>query len=325
MDLLPYSSRHWRANGRLVSLQLKEGGIIKRLSAFPDHANDETAFLDLMEQCAQRDIKRPSSYADFFYQCYTSPRLRWSVNALFYCYLAGGWEQARMTGILRGPHRKYDLNSAYFWSLAQGLPDPKSLRFSPKPRAYSDVQGFSSPGLYVISIEAPSWNWPYPFNTRRSFYIATTSEIEAYGLPVSCYHSGVTWSRTIDIDPMVSLVLSLPASKCVARSFWGRWASTNRVECCMSSGKRWMIRNPIINMVWAHLIVSRVKLHIWQAAVTAAHVFVDSIITDQELETGDALGDWRLVKEYPDGLEIHAPGVYGIPNQPLEKHAGRQA
>lgn len=324
-DLLPHARRWWRVNGRIVSMQLKDGGaMVKRVQAFTDHCQNEETFLTLMEQCYTRGIKRPSSYSDFFYQVFTSPRLRYSVNALFASHFRGGWQQARATGALRGHFRKYDINSAYFWSLSHGLPETTTIRFSRRP-SYSDIGGFAKPGLYVVSLEQSDFSLPYPFNFPSHYYLASTHEIEHYQLPVTEYHSGVTWTASRDVAPVLDLILSLPASKQVSRSYWGRWASGAQVECCTESGKRWKLHNPVANFVWAHIIVSRVKMRIWQEATRAAHVFVDSVVTTRELPTGAALGDWRLVQEYPTGVHIQGAGTYGPPENPTEKHSGKAA
>jgi hypothetical protein len=319
-----HARRWWRANGRIVSLELKDRGILKPLEAFPEHAHDESTFGALMEHCYARGIKRPSSYADMFNQSYTGPRITWSKNAQFLPLFAGGWQQARVRGEVKERLRNYDIRSAYLWSLSHGLPDPYTYRFSRSP-SYSDVQGFRRDGLYVVELGNVTTALPYPFNVSAKHHIASTQEIEAYQLPIKRYHFGVTWDRTIDTAPMVDLIMSFPCWKLVARGYWGRWASAAKVETETASGKRWTMANPALNVIWAHAIVSRVKLRLWQECCDAHHVFVDSVITDRELPVGDSIGDWRLAADYPDGLRILGPGIYGPRSGPLHKHAGRVA
>ena len=319
-----HARRWWRANGRICSVELKDKGILKPLDAFPEHAHDETVFGALLEHCYSRGIKRPSSYADMFNQSFQSPRLRWSKNSQFLALFSGGWQQARTRGEVRGRFRNYDIRSAYLWSLSHGLPDPTTYRFSRSPD-YSDTRGFRQHGLYVVALGPVTTALPYPFNCSAPLYLASTSEIETYDLPVTRYHFGMTWQRTIDTAPMVDLIMSFPCWKQIARGYWGRWASGAKVETETASGHRWTMANPALNVAWAHTIVSRVKARIWQECRNACHIFVDSVITDQPLHVGDGIGDWRLAAEYPHGLRILGPGIYGPLEGPLEKHCGRVA
>jgi hypothetical protein len=71
------------------------------------------------------------------------------------------------------------------------------------------------------------------------------------------------------------------------------------------------------------MIVSRVKMRLWEYSNNAVHVFVDSVITTDKLRTGDSLGDWRLEKTYLNGVNIKLPGQYGaLDESRLEKFAG---
>jgi hypothetical protein len=76
------------------------------------------------------------------------------------------------------------------------------------------------------------------------------------------------------------------------------------------------------NIVWAHLIVSRVRRRLADVSRGAAHVFVDSVITKDVLPVGDAPGDWHLVKDYPHGVRVRGPGAYGPLAGPLDRYAG---
>ena len=320
-DLLPHSRRHWRMNGQLVSLELKGGGIIKPLERFPDHCHDWNLFGGFLEQCYSRDITRPSSYADLFYQKSFSPHIKWSYNALFLEWFVGGWQEARKIGMLPGCWHLYDMKSAYLWALKEGLPDTKSFRFQ-RSYTYSELHGFNCEGLFVVELEGPKGTYPYPFNRKRERYIATTTEIEKLELPVTKIHAGITWDKSSNVaSRMVDTILGLPAAKQVGRSYWGRWASRAPISCQMASGKTWNLRNVLTNIVWAHLILSRVKMRVWNQSANAAHIFVDSVMTQDEIITGDEIGDWKLVKKF-NGVKIRSPGYYETLDGELIKHAG---
>lgn len=322
-QLAPKASRQWRFNSALRTIQLGHKTYVKTLSGFPDHASDAFTFFELMEHCYERGLKRPSSYAGLFHALHRSPSVEWSYNGPFVDWFAGGWEQARMKGDQYGRHFVYDINSAYLWSLTLGLPDPHSYHAEdyPKPER-GDVIGFIHPGCYLVTLDEPARFAPYPFNQRQRFYVATTDEIETYDLPVTSYRFGVTWSPVLlSTSRMQDMITSLPCAKQTSRSFWGRWASHTKIEC-ITKNKTWFLRNPALHVIWAHLILSRVKLKIWREVTYPKHVYVDSVIVDEPMKTGDSIGDWRLIADYENGINIVGAGMYGPIGKPLDKHIG---
>jgi len=296
-------------------MQMPGEGMIKAIDRFSlRHVVTEEAFNEFLRECTFFGCPRPSSYSSVFHTVYKSPRVRWSLHAIFSDWFAGGWQQARRVGTLPGAWHQYDLNSAYLWAVTRGLPDVKSMRVS---------QQFGRwPGMYALELTRPIETLPYPFNTNK-FVNATTAEIDAYALPVARILGGVIWSGEIDGAPIVDAIKQFSFAKECARSFWGRWCSTLPVECATRSGKRWELPNPVQNFVWAHLVVSRVKTRVWLEARNAAHIFVDSIITTDQLPTGEGLGQWRKVQEYVNGVRIKHAGYYGDTHQ-WSKTSGTQ-
>ena len=64
-------------------------------------------------------------------------------------------------------------------------------------------------------------------------------------------------------------------------------------------------------------------MRLWEYSKHAAHVYVDSVITTEQLPTGDELGDWRLEKTYPAGVFVKGAGQYGDLNaHKMERYAG---
>lgn len=320
-SLIPIASRYWRINGRTCSVQLGRG-MVKAYNPFPEHNGDAATFTSFLYDCSQAGITRPSSYSDLFAKTWRSLWIKPSASALLAPYFTGGWQEAKAYGMLRGKWNKYDLNSAYFWALQEGLPDPATYRYSERPD-YSDVRGWLRSGVYVVTLEKFSYRWPYPFNQPHLRYLASTEEIERYNLPVKAYHYGVTWDGLIDTSAMATHIQGLPASKQVARAYWGAWASLARVKChSRSRPDGWDLPPVRVNLVWAHVIISRVKMRVWEYAAKAAHVYVDSIITPDTLTTGDAPGDWRLQRTYPDGLYVQGTGWYGATPGNFDSHTG---
>jgi len=63
---------------------------------------------------------------------------------------------------------------------------------------------------------------------------------------------------------------------------------------------------------------------VWEHSANAAHIFVDSVITKEEIETGEEVGDWKLVNKF-DGIKIRSPGYFETLDGTLIKHSGKAA
>lgn len=318
---LALATQTWSVGGRIVSFKVSSGGIIKRLGAFYAHQTEEQ-FLALIQECQSVGIVRPSSYADIFNQRWHTPRIPYSMNALMEPGFFGGWQEAIRTGLINKPLNRYDMNSAYLWAASEGLPDTDTLSFTDRWRG--DVLG----AVYLLHrSEHRDRIVPYPFNHKTiTWCLATQEEMKAYELPKWDVVAGITWQR-LNHESIAADILALPAANHVRKCFWGRWASLGTLECsAMRTGTQWPVRNPVLNLVWAHFIISRVKQRLWTNLCHASgvHVFVDSIITETPLPVGDGIGHFKLEKHYPNGLVIHGPGIYGEPGAQLDKHAGIQ-
>lgn len=316
----------WRNGRTFVTLKLRGGGILKSLNRFTDHRHDATAFAEMLRECAQYGVERPSSYSDVFHQRFRTPRIAFTVNWLFRDYFAGAWQEARRIGEIQEPMYKYDLNQAYLWAGEQGLPDVESLRYS---------ENWKLPGLYVIRI-TPDAALPYPFNTKP-IVVAETDDIRKYQITPKRVIAGVTWDRLIDGRTIIDAIEPFTFAKQIGRSYWGRWALQDNIECATFDkqktykrtgevvtlpGKSWELPNPAQNFIWAQVVVNRVKRRVWEAGMDSAHIYVDAIITHKRMATSTSRGDWKLVTEYPAGIRIAGTGWYGPIGGKLEKHAG---
>jgi hypothetical protein len=201
------------------------------------------------------------------------------------------------------------------WAATLGLPDTRTYTRSISPNRDN------MDGVYRIRLIAPTPSAPFPFNQCYEC-IATAQEIETYSLQVAEVVDGVTWKRTVPGDSIISAVRKVSTWKQAGRSYWGRWGQMQKVTC-VANGKSWQLPNMALNVPWAHLIVSRVKMRLWEFSKKALHVYVDSVITSETLPTGNDLGDWRLEKTYNEGVFIRGPGQYGALNEAkLERMAG---
>jgi len=290
-------------------------GVVKSIDQFDAHKDDEPAFMKLLEECRSAGVERPSSYSDVFHQRFYSPRVPYTVNCMFKNHFAGAWQEAKQVGVTSGPLYKYDMNTAYLWSGSQGLPNPATFRFTDK---------VEDSAMFLARID-PNVDAPFPFN-KEKVVICEREDVELYNLKVRRVFAGVKWSQSIDGDEILRVVDRFSFGKKIGQAYWGRWASNTPIQCTTLKGgeirRRWELGNPMLNFVWAQIIINRVKRRLYEYEPCPLHVFVDSMITRHQIATSSERGGWKLVKEYPNGIHITAPGVYGEPGCKLEKQAG---
>lgn len=307
------ASRYWSINGRVTTVMLKEN-VWKDATRFNAHC-EEGVFQELLRECADFGCPRPSSYNDVFHAQFHSPRVRASINNALAPAFTGAWQKAFLRGTFKGTYYRYDLASAYLWATTLGLPTVKSYRL------VKDIGG-RLPGVYRVKLSRVEPELPYPFNTSTDVLVST-EEMDNYNLPIQRVMFGVEWSDHWSEDAVTDVVKKFSFAKHVSKGFWGRWAGTAPVKCHSKNGRVWPVGNPVQNMVWAHLLVSRVKLRLWEVVDSSViHVYVDSVITKKPLESGTGLGEWRLEQVYGDGVKVKGPGFYGPRKGPWEKTSG---
>jgi hypothetical protein len=289
-------TRAWLLGSRLRSVQQTGGGILKDRSVFEDHQQPE-AMEELIREFQEHGAGQPSSYADAFFKRFFAPMTPYAFRRIFPGGVRGGWQAQLMpNGTYGGQWYRYDLQSAYLWSGLQGLPEVKRFRVA-------EYIG-RKPGVFLCDV-LPNLKAPAPYYFGGTLLV-TPREIELYALTVTRVHRGLTYpaGAWIDPEPMMRAIQQWSFWKSVGRSYWGRWASEMPVTCeTWKSGLKRTTRdlnNPFYNPLWAHLVVSRVRERLWLACQNrrVARVYVDSLITDTPLETGQGLGDWRQEQEY---------------------------
>lgn len=311
-----WCKRWWTFHGIPTTVELPERRYAKLWDRFTDHAEDASAFAELLREYNDAGVPRPGGYADVFHDRHRAPRVAWSVNAMLAPAFVGGWQSALRVGISPGRFYRYDMRSAYLWAGSLGMPDTTTYRRSLEVSS-------KLPGIYRVKLEHPVTDAPYPFN-RALECLASSDEIEVYDLPVKSVVAGVTWKRTIDPSRMLSHVRAVSTWKQAGRSYWGRWGQTERVEC-HAGGKSWVLPNIGANVPWAHMIVSRVKMKLWHMVTPrTVHVYIDSLITPERIPVGNEIGDWKLERIYENGVRVRGPGQYGAADEArYERMAGR--
>lgn len=304
----------WRLGARIMSMALgKEAGggrwkVAERLAT-----DDPDALLDALESAG---VRHPSSFGDCYHQLAPeTPKVRRTFNGMFEWWPGGPWSEARATGKLDGLWRRYDLVSAYRWAATLGLPNPETYQ---AVRAYSA----SLPGLYVCELRGPDRpDLPTIFRLGGPV-VASTEEIETMGLSVRVLR-GVVWTDSYSRTYVESTLRKLPCAKESGRAYWGRWiAHDPLIRWDRKANKETLLFNGFANFIWGWLILGRVRLRLWEHAREAAHVYVDEVVTREELPTGNGLGHWHLKDEYPRGIVVQRTGAYGPANGPLTMQTG---
>jgi hypothetical protein len=139
----------------------------------------------------------------------------------------------------------------------------------------------------------------------------------------------VEWEPSAEVvDGIMAAVGKVPAAQDILRkTFWGSWAPAKAAETrYLEKGRvktKWAPPNKWENIVYAALIVGRVKHRIFEYAARAVECFVDSVLLPFQIPTGDAIGDWRLVATYPRGLRVEGPRLWQTPQGVYVKCSGR--
>lgn len=305
LALSPEVTRVWLQDGRPLSLQIHKT-IVKPWDAFHgEHTTTDAAWQRFMRECARYNCPRPASYGSVFHRLYRSPLVKWTYNNALLEGVVGAWEEARVIGKLEGHCRLYDINSAYRFACEIGLPDPDTYRHT------EDAPKLRADGVYWCEFSHTRDDLPYPYNVTR-WCLTSLEEVEVYGHHPRRIIRGVRWKKLCDPAPMAKALGTPTFARHMSRAFWGRWISTSRIyQKTQRLVEGTPLKNPTLNVVWGHIIMARVKLKVWQSTNDIAHVFVDSLITRDELPTGTKVGDFRLVKEYPGGVKIRHAGFFG--------------
>lgn len=234
----------------------------------------------------------------------------WTLRKAASAGFVGGWEEAQVRGIILGPHKVLDLRKAYRWALtAAPFPDRHHTRVA---RQWLPAD----PGLHLVECD-PVPGAPWPLRDGGRVLVETPGE----AVPIRRWFGGVTWSRTVDTRPLGDLLDAIGVAA-LYRSYWGMWAAATAVVCDFRSGAQTRLRPFGADQVRAHLIVQRVRRRM--AEIPSSYRYVDAVIVPagQAVPTGEAIGDWRVVREYPDGIHIRWPGHYGPLTGPPDRQAG---
>lgn len=303
----PDTRMSWTYQGRLRSYRTPKS-VVKSRVGFVGHMAPES-LLALLDEAQSRGVTAPSSYSSLFHSLYRPPRVSGAVTWLLRdWYIPGPWQALLLPcGTYSGKWYRYDIRSAYLSAALNGLPDPTTYRWSEYPERGRE-------GVYLMKWKAaPHAPAPYTWDGQG---VVSTADMERYGITGAIY-SGITWGQRLDTTRLVKDIRRWSCWKHVARSYWGMWLGSAGLWTHLHDKrgrivKSWTARPINVNQIWAHDILASVRGRVWAATrcVRAARVYVDSVIVDTPMTTGDDIGAWRLEATY-NGLRLDSLIDYG--------------
>lgn len=247
----------------------------------------------------------PSSWASVWHELDGMKRAPWSCRFLAEHEVTGGWEEARARIGSAAAMKEYDLCSAYAWAGHRKLPVVRSAW---------PARHYEGPGLYLVKILRtgsvilppslrPSDREPFPVRW------VTHEEIEELDLTVATIR-GVRFDRWWEPRARMERIQSVYPEWCwkkILKRYWGPWAGRSGLECASTrTEKHWELPSYFYDPAQAHFIVSRVRNRVAQVARNAVHVFVDAVITADDIATGEGVGDWRIKHKFKELSVISA-------------------
>jgi hypothetical protein len=223
----------------------------------------------------------------------------------------------------------YDINEAFYSAVAQGLPS-----------AFFPWQAGDDNWVGEVEIHGAGRDLPEPFEVQDRAYL-TAADVRHWDLDVTVRRAWSYVDLDVDLSPVFERVSSLFGSwtaKRARQQSWGCFAqSTGSVtqttfkdlepQTSATLTDRWTCPE------WAVIVTRRIMRQVDRALAGRQGVscFVDSVLTREPLTggLGDAAGQWRIEGTYPEGVYLHAPGLWDdrpvsttFPSSQWKRHAG---
>jgi len=308
-----FAGQAWQFAGRWSTYQPNRKRTYKNLKRLsPRNVED---FREIMSEAYAAGLNPPTSFADFFRALYRTPRFAVSPMSIVQGFGFGGWQTAPFRGHYPGHVWHYDLNRAYRWAACQGLPDPKTAYY---PKKFLENEW----AVYRAELRYGS----RPYAMGAGIHLVTAEEIEFFKIRPVKILNAIAFKKSIDLSGIFDDIdAKFPGcSARISRAFWGSWNGDVGVQVLTwkSGAHHRIMGNPWYNPVWSAYVTSRVKLRMARHIDSALHIYVDSIHSTEELPTHETeVGAFKLMGEYPGGVNIRSAGVWGSGTH-LIKHSG---
>lgn len=299
----------WRYHGKWTTYCPSRSLTYKNVRRLDPRSDED--FWTVLSEARAANMNPPTSFADFFMSCYRAPLARGSVVAPFRRFTFGGWQTVFQRGEFTGKFYLYDLNSAYRWAASCGLPHPGT--------AYPTKDFSKQQAIYLV--ELPINVIPYQRGGRLA--VVTSEERDFFGLQSVTtlkVRYGVAFRSEVSLaETFEKIDKQFPASaKRISRAFWGLWNTTAAPQqVSWKHGEKIRdLRNPFFNPIWSAFVTSRVKLRMALHRTRALRIYTDSILTTEEIPTGQGIGEFKEVREF-DNIWIRHAGYWGTRDETL--------
>lgn len=301
LPLWNWKGQAWELNGRISSYMPNSKLVYKSIDRLSPESEED--FQHIMESCKKNGIGFPSSFADIFHSFVRSPLPKKSSLTGIRGFQFGGWQEALYVGRVRQKVYHYDLNQAYRWAASLSLPD---IHQASPAKDFHDGEH----GVYIVKVNALE----LPYNQDECTKAVTAEERDRYKMKNRPILSGVKFHKTISLKETWDMIQEcFPyCFRRIGRAFWGRWSACAPVLCrSWKHGEKVRpLNNFLYNPFWPAYITSRVKMRMAEHMGHSLHIFVDAILSIDEIETSTEVGGFKLVDVYDD-LTICGPGQWG--------------
>jgi hypothetical protein len=296
-----WTGQAWEFNGRISSYMPNSRVIYKSIDKLAPESEQD--FQNIMSSCKKNGIGYPSSFADVFHSFVRSPLPVKSSLTGIRGFQFGGWQEALFLGHVKQKIYHYDLNQAYRWAASVPLPD---IREAVPAKDFHDGEY----GVYVIQTN----ELEIPYDQEAGVKVITAEERDRWKLKNRPILSGVKFNGTISLkETWDKIQRCFPyCFRRIGRAFWGRWSACAPVVCrsWKHGPKSRLLNNFLYNPFWPAYITSRVKMRMANEMGHSLHIFVDAILSVEEMATSEEVGGFKLVDVYDD-LTICGPGQWG--------------
>lgn len=307
--------RRWSLGGAVVAVELAEHVVARPWDEWGARADLERAIAWWLPR--QLRAGSPSGLIHQAAPDWYRPA-RWTYHGFTFRGMRGGWEEAQVRGVIAGPHVMLDLRRAYRWALTvEDLPDRRAL--------WVQRVGFTwrRPGIHLVQLHGHWKGAPWPQRDGGLVLVETPTDVDLYGMPnVRRWVAGVSWRATRSAQPLADVLDEIGVAA-LHRAYWGSWAAQTPTKCTTARNQTTRALPPYgADGMRAFLILQRVRRRL--AEVETHYRYVDAVIVRKEdaPATGDGLGDWRVIREWDEGVRIGRAGAYGPAVGPFEKWAG---
>lgn len=249
----------------------------------------------------------PSSPVSFFRKVHrVETNVKASTNQALSPYFHGGWITNTATGFHHGTVYLYDIVSAYRWAGTLGLPRRQKF-FTGQPESEK----------FIAVVDVLERSETMPNFLQKDTTVITDEDLQTYDIKVKFRYGFECYDFDYFPESDFKKIEYLPekAFKLATQSYWGIWAMREGVKASRVTVegelKEWNIYNRNKKLVWALYIAHRVTEKVFNSySNKVLNIYVDSILTKDQIIEGENIGDWKLKDVFYEGVHIRNAGLW---------------